>query len=201
MTLPGQDFKAYRDIDYDNIMYLYDYHPWNRNGEKNPNIDQVTHDILNIKNPNDDKASYRNKAVRFFRSALTSANPPGLSSLIDTQEERLFAIVPSSTAFRVCRGMMELVSQLRRPFNFINEENILVRHATVPKAATGGLRDQRVHLDSISVDRRLLEGRTVFLFDDVTTTGCSLQACKRILLDAGAAKVAMIALGQTYMEF
>lgn len=200
MSLPGQVFKIYREIDYDNIMYLYDYHPWNRNGEKNPHIDQITHDILNIKNPNDEKANYRNKAVRFFKNSLTSHNPPSLLSLIDIQEDRLFAIVPSSTAYRVCKGMTELVNELRGPFSFINEQNILVRHATVPKAATGGLRDQRVHLNSIRVDPRLLDGKSVFLFDDVTTTGCSLLACKKLLLDAGAAKVAMIALGQTYME-
>ena len=45
-----------------------------------------------------------------------------------------------------------------------------------------------------------IKGETIFLFDDITTTGCSLLACKELLLDAGAAQVAMIALGQTYLE-
>jgi predicted amidophosphoribosyltransferase len=40
-------------------------------------------------------------------------------------------------------------------------------------------------------------GREVLLLDDVTTSGSSLEACKRLLLDAGAAAVKCAALGRT----
>ncbi len=199
MSLPFQDFRLYNEIDYTDVMYLYDYHPWYRNGEKNPKIDQVTHDILNIKNAKPDKVALRNKAVRFFKSALVSKNPAGISSVIPP-EQSLFAVVPSSTSFRVCEGLMELMLQVQAEFRFLNRENVLVRHTDVPKAATGGLRDQRVHLESINADQQSVRGMRVFLFDDVTTTGSSLLACRRILLESGASSVAMIALGKTIQD-
>lgn len=42
-----------------------------------------------------------------------------------------------------------------------------------------------------------MEGEVVLLMDDVTTSRNSLKACKKILLDSGAEKVSMFALGQT----
>ncbi len=43
-------------------------------------------------------------------------------------------------------------------------------------------------------DARRVEGRRVLMIDDVTTTGSTLQACRRVLLAAGAAEVRGLAL-------
>ncbi|WP_220813125.1 phosphoribosyltransferase [Pseudomonas paralcaligenes] len=198
-SLPHQEVRVYAEIDYNDIMYLYDYHPWYKNDVKNPKIDQVTHDILNIKNTDPRKLAYRQKAVSFFSRALTSQKPPGLSTLLDKTTRSAFAVVPSSTAWRVSVGLMELINSIQGEFRFSNEGNPLARHITVPKAATGGLREQRIHLDSIRSSGDVA-GKEIFLFDDVTTTGCSLLACRRILLEAGASRVAMIALGKTCQD-
>lgn len=42
-----------------------------------------------------------------------------------------------------------------------------------------------------------IKNKNIIIFDDITTTGLSLLACKELLLSAGAAKVVMIALGRT----
>lgn len=41
-----------------------------------------------------------------------------------------------------------------------------------------------------------IEGDVVLIVDDVTTSGASLEACRNILLEHGARRVAMLALGQ-----
>jgi predicted amidophosphoribosyltransferase len=192
-NLPSQYSKRYTQIDYENVMYLFDYHPWNEG--HNPRIDKITHTILNTKSSSPERR--RIAAANYFSKVLTS-KPHGISNLTDG-EECYFAIVPSHTRGCESAGLMQIALNVSNNFNFVNEENILFRHTTVPKAATGGRRSRDVHLESILVTVDV-EGETVFLFDDITTTGSSILACKELLIEAGAACVVMIALGQTYQE-
>jgi predicted amidophosphoribosyltransferase len=74
----------------------------------------------------------------------------------------------------------------------------LIRHTTINKLATGGDRSIEVHLNSIKVQNpNLIKDKRILLIDDVTTTHNSLFACKQLLLEAGAAQVYCLALGQT----
>lgn len=50
-------------------------------------------------------------------------------------------------------------------------------------------------IDAINIER--IEGANILLFDDVTTTGTSLNATREILYENGANKVVCIALGKT----
>jgi predicted amidophosphoribosyltransferase len=76
--------------------------------------------------------------------------------------------------------------------------NYLIRKKTIDKLAYGGSRDISVQLDSLGVNENMtIEGDVVLLVDDVTTSGASLEACKEILLNYGAKRVAMLALGQS----
>ncbi len=192
-NLPKQHTKKYQNINYTDIMFLYDYHPWGDG--TSPRIDNITHTILNTKKPSTE--SGHRAAVNYFTKVLTT--PPGGLAKLASGEKCLFAIVPSHKQGIVSEALFQIVINVSREFNFVNAKNVLFRHTTVQKSATGGQRSKRVHLESIDVVGNI-EGKTVFLFDDITTTGCSLLACKELLLDAGAAKVAMIALGQTYLE-
>lgn len=190
---PNQHTKKYSRIDFDGVMYLYDYHPWNDG--RNPRIDNITHTILNTKSSSLERR--RAAAVNYFTKVLTKP-PGGLANLVDG-EQCLYAIVPSHIRGAVSEGLCGIVRNVSRAFNFVNASNVIFRHTTVLKAATGGVRDQQHHLDSIRVIEDV-HGKTVYLFDDISTTGNSLLACKKLLLNAGAARVVMIALGQTYME-
>lgn len=187
-----QSPHRYSEISFQEIMHLYDYHPW-QDG-KNPRIDHITHTILNIKRHEECRS--RTGAINYFTKILTSS-PRGLSFLTDG-ELSCFAVVPSHAKGHVSEGLLELVRNISAAFNFENEQNLLVRLATIDKAATGGERSMKVHFDSIKVTGQV-QGKTIYLFDDITSTGSSLQACKKLLLNAGAHRVAMIALGRTYM--
>lgn len=191
-SLPSQHTKVYHAIDYDNIMFLYDYHPWDAG--KNPKIDKITNTLLNLKHS---EPRRRAPAVKFFSKVLTNTN---ITSLLDS-EIKAFCIVPSHTANHVSQGLVDLLTNIRVQYEFQNTDNLLRRTKTILKAATGGPRNQQVHIDSIVVtDADQVRGKTVYLFDDITTTGSSLKACKSLLLAAGASRVVMIALGQTHNE-
>ncbi|WP_185753755.1 phosphoribosyltransferase [Selenomonas sp. AB3002] len=49
-------------------------------------------------------------------------------------------------------------------------------------------------------ERFEISGKTIFLLDDIVTTGNSLIAGKELLLEAGAAKVYPLAMGRTVLE-
>jgi predicted amidophosphoribosyltransferase len=193
-SLPSQHTKKYKEISYTEIMALYDYHPWDSGN--NPRIDKITNTLLNLKHAD---RSRRSPAVNFFTKVLTNPNS-GLVRLLDTKFN-LVSVVPSHTQGNVSSGLLEIIEKISEDFNFKKSVNLLARKETVAKAATGGPRNQQVHLNSIKVmDESIVKGETIFLFDDITSTGSSLLACKQLLLDAGAARVAMIALGKTYMD-
>jgi predicted amidophosphoribosyltransferase len=74
----------------------------------------------------------------------------------------------------------------------------LRRTRVVDKLTGGGNRAADVHLGSIVVDDPdALRGGHVLLLDDVLTSGNSMLACRRILLNAGASSVLCLALGKT----
>lgn len=194
-ALADQKSKEYGRMDYENIMPLHDYHSWNIHvdgvKQRNPEIDKVTNHILNIKKKENSRV--RAKAVTFYCEVVKSTFLP----LLDNSE-RSFCVVPSHDAGHVSKGLLELVSTLTSDFNFQNRNNLLARTITVEKAATGGSRRLEIHQQSIeSKNLEYISGKDVILFDDVSSTGNSLRACREILIQAGARRVAMIALGQT----
>ena len=80
----------------------------------------------------------------------------------------------------------------------IDKVDYLLRVKSIDKLAYGGNRDVHMQLESIGVNPNMtIEGDVVLLVNDVTTSGASLEACRRILLRNGARHVAMLALGQS----
>ena len=74
----------------------------------------------------------------------------------------------------------------------------LIRNQSVDKLATGGERSLAIQTSSIIVnDAYNLSEDVILLVDDVTTSGNSLVACRDLLLNNGAKRVAMFALGRS----
>lgn len=186
-ALSSQYSKNYRALDFEQIMPLYDYHAWDDGN--NPKIDKITNTLIGLK-------KNRTPSINFFTKVVKSQ----LLSIV-CSEPRVFCVVPSHTQNNVSSGMMTIMGNIRAAFGFANEPNLLARTVTVPKAATGGDRSLQHHLDSIAVvNKPFVEGKVVFLFDDISTTGNSMYACKQLLLEAGAQSVVMISFGQTWSE-
>lgn len=186
-VLSTQHAKSYRALDFEQIMPLYNYHPWEDG--KNPRIDKTTNNLINLK-------KNQMPAVRYFSKVVRSQ----FLSIVCT-EPRVFCVVPSHTQNVVSPALMTVMENIKKDFGFTNSTNLLIRTQTVPKSATGGDRSMQHHLDSISVTNpSIVQDKVVFLFDDISTTGSSLKACRRLLLETGAQKVVMISFGQTWSQ-
>ena len=71
--------------------------------------------------------------------------------------------------------------------------------AVLPSGVYGGDRSIDSHMKTLSIDTNFpLQGKTIFVMDDITTTGHSLRACADVLYNAGAIKVVAIAIAKTF---
>jgi len=82
-----------------------------------------------------------------------------------------------------------LARALSRHLHIIVDEKTLVRVRNTPAQVGLSRQERRQNMDGAFCCSSVLEGSAVLLVDDVCTTGATLEACARVLLDAGAASV------------
>jgi predicted amidophosphoribosyltransferase len=154
---------------------------WNPDKTRNQAFDMFSGKILDVKEK-------KERGISYFFQQLDEEICKGVS----------ICVVPSHTeGLSNDSGIAELARRLARNGR-IDKVDFLVRTKTIDKLAYGGSRDISVQLDSIGVNPYMtVEGDVVLIVDDVTTSGASLEACRKILLESGAERVAMLALGQS----
>ncbi|MEZ5359032.1 MAG: phosphoribosyltransferase [Candidatus Zixiibacteriota bacterium] len=108
--------------------------------------------------------------------------------------------VPPAVAVTHKTGI-QLVAKLLASGKRIDATDCLVRMKRVPTAAETAHRTEQTHLDSITVRRpELIRDFRFLLLDDIYHTGTSLNACRKLLLDAGARQVRILVLGRTWRD-
>lgn len=166
------------------IVSLGDYHPWKwhkAGGGNWDNYDKISRRIIDLKN-NDEKA------IDFFSTILDELIAPNIS----------LAYVPSHDSTKKTSGIRRLVQKLANRKARKDATGCIVRTQTIPKLSHGGKRDIGVQLNSLKiVSPEKIYGCALLIIDDVTTTGNSLSACRRLFFEAGAAQVRVMALGET----
>ena len=178
---PFDDELAINDTSPTNPFRLGIYYPkWLRGKEKilNPYHDQFSKKILDLKRNSESRIDY-------FMQEL---NPRMGSNFA-------IVVVPSSDPEKQ-QGIRTLGIKLANAApGRVDANGCLVRTRSLPEEYK---RDINYQLQSINVtDTDLITGRKVLLLDDVSTSGISLEACKKLLLDAGAVEVQCAVLGKT----
>lgn len=170
------------------IYHIHEYHPYR--GGSNPRADKNTKRIMDIKNPD---------SYNFIKSTNSYGElfKQGTGRILDFLNVPVIqvAIVPSSKEGKVSIGLERIINHVKG--TVIYDPDFLVRKYDVPTAHEGGDRSFQKHIDSIEI--RVLPNPRIplILLDDVTTTGNSLNACKKILNDSGIKEVYMVAIGRT----
>jgi predicted amidophosphoribosyltransferase len=113
----------------------------------------------------------------------------------------VLAIVPGHLACDTNAGspMSRLVECLARQDPRLRSSvDTLVRYRDVEKMATGGDRSVRAQVESMRIrESSLVVGATVVVLDDIVSSGHSMAAARELLMRAGAARVACVAIART----
>lgn len=78
--------------------------------------------------------------------------------------------------------------------------NCLYRSKDIqPQHKSAGSRSEDVHNHSLAIkNKERIQGKHILIIDDIYTSGCTFNAARKKLLDAGAASVAGFMIGKTY---
>jgi Phosphoribosyl transferase domain len=161
--------------------------------------------ILGLRNPAFDKST--DGRLLDFKDgqehAVTSETAEFSTSLsqLELPAGVLLAVIPGHKARDTNAGtpLARVVENLAKgDSRFVSSFETLIRFRGIHKLASGGDRSVAVHLNSIRVQQPpSVNGQTLVVLDDITTTGNSMDAARQLLASAGAIRIAGIALGRT----
>ncbi|MEA5514759.1 phosphoribosyltransferase family protein [Nodularia sp. UHCC 0506] len=143
-------------------------------------FNEYSNTILELKDQKEDSIIFFLKEIRKFLS----------------DEDISIATVPSGKSSNRSSGIRELAKQLVKSYSkFTDAVFCLERFKDSNDDRT---RTIEKHLKTIKVaNSSVIKNKKVILMDDVLTTGTSIQACKKLLLEAGAKEIKVIVLGKT----
>ena len=94
--------------------------------------------------------------------------------------------------------ILTILRKSHLPINYELKDVLIRTKDIIPKHKNPGIRNISDDLNSLAVKNKVeISGKNVIVFDDITTSGNSLDAARRILTDAGADDVICIAFGRT----
>ncbi|MFA0481811.1 hypothetical protein AB4648_24110 [Vibrio splendidus] len=173
------------------IYRFFSYHPYRKDGDHNPDRDTNTFRIMDLKNP----TARNHKSAVAHLGDLFAGGIDYMMEKIGISKVQL-AIVPSSKKDKVSVGLEGVIGYTDAKEVLYNRK-FLVRTQDIDSAHEGGIRSERQHLETIRVDVVPEPNIPLIIFDDVATTGTSLEACEKLIRESGVKEVYMLALGRT----
>lgn len=168
-------------IDPSEIESLYSYYPRSRSRSRHREHGPSKR-ILELKDN-------KEPAVSKFTRDLNERIPAAVA---------IAAVPPSKPDSASRNGVVQVARRIARRRRRTDGVGLLRRVEPVEKLSKGGRRDIEVHLKSIEyVPQPGIEDGTIVVIDDVTTTGNSLKACRRILNQNGHDDVRLMAIAKT----
>ncbi len=169
------------------ILSYGTYHKYRLpDGSVNPDFrkDIISGLILDVKEK-------KERALNYFYNALSGEIEKGVA----------ICVVPSHSAGNTNQsGIAILARRLASSENRIDMVDYILRSETIDKLATGGERSMDIQKKTLAVNPELpIADNVILVVDDVSTSGNSLMACRDLLLENGAERVAMFALGKSIL--
>ncbi len=181
---------------FDKINYLFYYNPneWDK-------IGTISSEIIEFKRAFDYP---ENINYSIFSKYVSIVEKYVLKELIKNLLELVLCCVPSSVASKqnnssISRMIVVLKKHNENNSNIINGANVILRNRTIERSSSNMVpRTVTRQYNSIEIENKeIIQNKMVLLLDDIYTTGSSVEACKKKLLEAGAKSVVIVTIGRT----
>ncbi len=101
-----------------------------------------------------------------------------------------------------------IARELVKEYNLHNNKkmiyynDVIIKTKNIKPQSTKNLKDRIQDVIGIYEikNKEKIIGKNIIIFDDIYTTGSTANECKKILLEAGANKVGILALAKDYIE-
>ena len=101
-----------------------------------------------------------------------------------------------------------IAKKLVKEYNLHNNKkmiyynDVIIKTKNIKPQSTKNLKDRIQDVIGIYEikNKEKIIGKNIIIFDDIYTTGSTANECKKILLEAGANKVGILALAKDYIE-
>lgn len=188
------NIKDVKNLCFDKIYYQFYYKSEERNIVGMPS-NRVFNGLKKFSKQNDFNIinyfhDYEFMINTFFKNFLKKFN------LISYN---IIACVPSHCKSQINDNALALLIQdVANSSSYIDGSQLLLRNReiTPQKKLQFADRCQETHLNSVIVNGDV-RGKKIILIEDITTSGSTLKACKKLLLDAGADSVICFAFAKT----
>lgn len=180
-----------KKLNSEDIYYIYYYRPseWKINGRPSNLIIKVLkeHNALDQMACIEESVMLTNIFKKHFLNRYNLIN-----------NDYILCCVPSHRKSETNRGPLAIfLKNICKNNKIIDGTDYLIRHTEIPEQKKVGKRSQNTHLSSVKVvDGSKVEGKKIILVDDITTSGSSLNGCRKILLNSGAKEVICFAFGK-----
>lgn len=177
------------------VNYLYDYIPEDNQIDENSEEVILSKKVWDYKNGDEEARNFFNKELlkviyEFSDNILKFRNNQIALAAIPPSKVDKFS--PLRQSIKEIKKIHEEESNTHQDLKLYNYGNLLTREKDVKTShEEGGRASFNDHMDSIVCSKRLINSASrmnIIVLDDVTTTGASMNACKRILTDNGASK-------------
>ena len=169
------------------IYYYLDYYPDRIATSCNDiSIAENNRNFKDIKNMKYDDSKDPLGILRIIKTSLISSG------------NWIVCAMPGSKSGSRGDKILTILRKSHLPINYELKDVLIRTKDIIPKHKNPGIRNISDDLNSLAVKNKVeISGKNVIVFDDITTSGNSLDAARRILTDAGADDVICIAFGRT----
>lgn len=169
-----------------NVLYLHNYYSVRYKEHAG-----ISEKILSFKGGDE-------RAIDFFATEMIAAMDVYYAGHMDYLSNMLVCIMPSHEKGKYSPGLVTLARRISGKYGMKCTIFLIQRTKTHERKSQGGNRDIDVMLDSLSINPAIdIKGKNILVLDDVTTSGNSINAVRKLLKDNGAGQIIPQTLGRT----